>query len=246
MIPELSVVVPFYNPGEHLQRTLEELVTVLRSGQIKFEVIAVDDGSTDGSGESVRGLASEIRVITLPKNRGKGAALRMGFGEARGTYIAMLDADGDIDPRFILEYLRIAQSGRHDVVVASRSHPDSRSAATPIRKMMSATFSGAVEKVFRVEAQDTQVGCKLFHQSVLAEVLPMMKEDGFAFDLELFVILGRAGIGPIYEAPVEIRHRLAGSTIGPAATLKTIKDSAKIFGRLYLTSAYEFPQRRRS
>lgn len=237
--PELSVVIPFYNPGPAVRATVSEMVAVMRAANIKFEVIAVDDGSTDGSAALLADVAPEVRVESLGGNRGKGAALRRGFARARGAYVSMIDADGDIHPLHLVEYLEIAQTGRYPVVVASRAHPESLSGATRTRKLMSNSFNSVVATFFDVDADDTQVGCKLFHSDVIAQVLPWLREDRFAFDLEFFVLARRLGIGPIHEAPVVLRHRLAGSTVGPAATAQTIRDAAVIFGRLRWTSTYD-------
>ncbi|MEI8082289.1 MAG: WecB/TagA/CpsF family glycosyltransferase [Actinomycetes bacterium] len=238
LAPELSVIVPFYNPGQAVRSTVTELVASLRAAGITFEVLAVDDGSTDDSAMSLEGVAPEVRVIRHGVNHGKGAALRRGFKNSRGTYIAMIDADGDIDPKYIVDYLNIAKAGHYPVVVASRAHPASISGATPIRKLMSASFNSLVSLMFAVDAHDTQVGCKVFHSTVIAQVLPRLRENRFAFDLEFFVLARMMQIGPIYEAPVVLRHRLAGSTVGPAATIATIRDAFTIFGRLHLTSGY--------
>ncbi|MEI6623142.1 MAG: WecB/TagA/CpsF family glycosyltransferase [Actinomycetes bacterium] len=236
--PELSVVVPFYNPGHAVRSTVTELVESLRAADVSFEVLAVDDGSTDDSALSLSELAPEVRVIRHGVNHGKGAALRRGFKNSRGTYIAMIDADGDIDPKHIVDYLRIAQAGKYPVVVASRANPASVSGATPIRKLMSASFNSLVSIMFDVDAHDTQVGCKVFQSTVIAQVLPRLRENRFAFDLEFFVLAKMMRIGPVYEAPVVLRNRLAGSTVGPAATMQTIRDAFTVFGRLHLTSGY--------
>ena len=80
---ELSVVIPFYNPGDALRPNVLELVSALRTDGISHEVLAVSDGSTDGSEASIADIDG-VRVITQPRNMGKGAALHSGFSQARG------------------------------------------------------------------------------------------------------------------------------------------------------------------
>src|SRR2546423_972387 len=93
---ELTIVMPFYNPGAALRRTVIRVVECLRAEGLAFEVIAVSDGSNDGSEHTLGGIGPEVRVIVSPRNQGKGAALHLGFVRARGAWIGFVDADGDI------------------------------------------------------------------------------------------------------------------------------------------------------
>src|SRR6185503_12585501 len=124
---DLTVVVPFYNPGMALRRTMARLVACLRAEGVGFEVIAVSDGSTDGSEQTLGGLGPELRVVLSPSNEGKGAALHRGFAQARGAWVGFIDCDGDIDPVHLVEYLRIARTGNHAAVYADKRHTASQS-----------------------------------------------------------------------------------------------------------------------
>ena len=98
LVPELTIVMPYYNPGDRLGRNVGDVVAVLEHANLDFEVIAVSDGSTDGSGRR----ASEpldhgrVRRIELARHKGKGEALRVGLAEGRGRYLGFIDADGDL------------------------------------------------------------------------------------------------------------------------------------------------------
>ncbi len=92
---DLSLVIPFYNPGLRLASHVQDVVGVLRAEHVTFEVIAVSDGSTDGSPSSIAGI-DKVRIVELAKNQGKGAALRVGLAQGRGRYLGFIDADGDI------------------------------------------------------------------------------------------------------------------------------------------------------
>ncbi len=92
---DLSLVIPFYNPGLRLASHIQDVVGVLRAEHVTFEVIAVSDGSTDGSPSSIAGI-DQVRIVELAKNQGKGAALRVGLAQGRGRYLGFIDADGDI------------------------------------------------------------------------------------------------------------------------------------------------------
>ncbi|MFQ5700966.1 MAG: glycosyltransferase family 2 protein [Acidobacteriota bacterium] len=102
--PEVSIVVPVYNERENLSALLGEIVPVMESESRPFEIIFVDDGSTDGSAEILRGLKAadpRVRVLTAERNAGQTAAMAAGFGAARGDIVVTLDADLQNDPRDI-------------------------------------------------------------------------------------------------------------------------------------------------
>jgi hypothetical protein len=235
---EFSVVIPFYNPGDTMRPTVQRLVDILRQRETSFEVIAVSDGSTDGSEHSLADIGSEVRVIVSPKNLGKGAALHRGFAQAQGEYVGFVDADGDIDPKNLASYLDRAQAGGHEVVFASKRHPDSVSHATAIRKFISLGFITLVKTLFALPICDTQTGCKVFRRDALARTLPQLREQRFAFDLEFFVAARAAGVLDMVPAPVELQERMAGSSVSRGTVVRTLIDALTVFGRLHLTSAY--------
>ena len=235
---ELSVVVPFYNPGDALRRTVSQLVSCLRAQGVRFEVIAVSDGSTDGSEHTLTNLAPEVRVLTANHNQGKGGALHLGFARARGAWVGMVDADGDIDPVHLVEYLNIARTGQHAVVYADKRHTNSTSASSPFRKIVSIVYSTLVAMLFMLGVRDTQTGCKIFRRDVLADVLPKLQETRFAFDLEFFVAAKAHGITDMVPAPVRLEERTAGSTVGTKAILRTIRDTLTIYTRHHNAKSY--------
>jgi glycosyltransferase involved in cell wall biosynthesis len=99
---QVSVVLPAYNEAENLVELVPETVAALRDVGVTFEVIVVDDGSTDGTGDVVRQLAGrEVIGVSLRRNAGKSAALDAGIARARGEYVVLMDADGQDDPRQI-------------------------------------------------------------------------------------------------------------------------------------------------
>src|SRR5580698_1770129 len=99
---DVTIVVPYYNPGNSLRLTVEHMVEVLANSNVSFEIIAVSDGSTDGSELSLEGLPADlVRRVVLDKNQGKGQALQVGLALGRGRYLGFLDADGDISPEFL-------------------------------------------------------------------------------------------------------------------------------------------------
>lgn len=112
MIPQVSVVVPLYNKARYVQRTLDSIANQTFSD---FEVVVVDDGSTDGGADIVAATAdNRIRVVTQ-KNLGPGAARNRGIKEARAELVAFLDADDEWFPQYLEEGVRLLKQGGQDV-----------------------------------------------------------------------------------------------------------------------------------
>jgi hypothetical protein len=235
---ELSVVIPFYNPGDSMRPTVDRLVDALRAEGVGFEIICVSDGSTDGSERTLDGAGHEVRVIVNPVNRGKGAALHTGFAHAIGAYVGMVDCDGDIDPLHLVDYLKTAMTRGAHVVYADKRLTESTSASSSLRKLISFGFSSIVGTLFALGVRDTQTGCKLFSRHALQTVLPRLREERFAFDLEFFVAAKAAGLHSLVAAPVHLSERLSGSTVTSTTILRTLSDALTVFGRLHLTPTY--------
>jgi glycosyltransferase involved in cell wall biosynthesis len=241
---DLTVVLPYFNPGSALRKTLEDTVGALRGTGQTFEVIAVSDGSTDGSERSIEGLYPEDLVhVVLPGRRGKGQALRSGFAGARGRYIGFIDADGDIPPRLLAGFADIVRSSAPDVVIGSKRHPDSKVVYPVLRRLYSWAYQQVVRFAFGLRVTDTQAGIKLVRREVLADVLPRTVVEGFAFDLELLVLAERLGYSHVVEAPIEIGRRFS-STISPRALVETLAETAGIWWRLHVTHRYRLSRQR--
>jgi glycosyltransferase involved in cell wall biosynthesis len=236
---EISVVMPAYNAGSGLRPAVDRLMSVMAAEQIGYELIVVDDGSTDDSIETLSDVPGPVRIVELPANRGKGGALHAGFSRARGSWVGFVDSDGDIDPAHLVEYLKVGRATGADMVYADKKHRQSVSASSPFRKMVSLTFSRFVTTLFSLGVQDTQTGCKLIKREVLADILPRLRETRFAFDLELFVAATSAGYTSAVAAPVELRARMSGSTVSRSAILRTLKDALVVLARRHSTHTYQ-------
>jgi len=127
--------------------------------------------------------------------------------------------------------------GAH-VVYADKRLTESTSASSSLRKLVSFGFSSIVGTLFALGVRDTQTGCKLFSRHALQTVLPRLREERFAFDLEFFVAAKAAGIESLVAAPVHLAERLSGSTVTSKTILRTLSDALTVFGRLHLTPTY--------
>lgn len=237
---DVTIVVPYFNPGPRFQHNLERLVSVVRDTGVSFEVIAVSDGCTDGSERLARRLGDEgaVRCVDLDANFGKGHALRVGLSQARGRYLGFIDADGDLDPSQLTAFLALMRLYEPDIILGSKRHPMSQVHYPPLRRVYSWGYQQLIRVLFRLNVRDTQTGLKLARREVLAAALPRMLEKRFAFDLELIVVARRLGHDRFFEAPVRLGQRFS-STVSSRAVWNTLLDTLAIFYRLRILRYYD-------
>ncbi|MHB1520708.1 MAG: glycosyltransferase [Ferrimicrobium sp.] len=236
---DLSIVVPYYNPGSVLARHLRSIEDVLCASGLAFEVIAVSDGSTDEStSEAIACGSGDLRFLQLGENCGKGYALRVGLAEAKGRYLGFIDADGDIPAEQLLQFIKVISSTEPDIVSGSKRHPDSDVYYPVLRRIYSWGYQQLIWVLFHLKVRDTQTGIKVIRRQVLEAILPLTVEKRFAFDLELFVVARRLGFHNIVEVPVTIKQRFT-STISLRAVKGMLLDTFGIFYRLRLLHYYD-------
>ncbi len=206
----LSVVIPSFNEARRLPSTLIEIVRFLE-GHPRWrpaEILVVDDGSSDGTCAAARGtvltVGITLRCLVHDHNRGKGAAVRTGFGAARGEAILLCDADMST-PIEELEVLAGTLAGA--VSIGSRAIDRSRieRPQPKYRDIMGRVFNLAVRLLAVPGIRDTQCGFKLFPGDLGRSLAAAQRIDGFAFDVELLFLARAAGF-TIREVPVRWRH----------------------------------------
>jgi glycosyltransferase involved in cell wall biosynthesis/O-antigen/teichoic acid export membrane protein len=233
----VSLVLPCHNAEAGLSGVLSSALDEL-AGTGAHEVIVVSDGSTDQTVFVASEFADRgVRVIEYPNNGGKGHALRVGLAEARGEYIAFMDADGDIGPEALRPFLTLMDTYHPDVILGSKRHPLSEVDYPPVRRLLSWAYHKVTRVLFRVNVRDTQTGIKLVRRDVLAAVLPRMVEEGYVFDLEMLVIAKQLGFDRIFEAPVRIDYRFT-TQMGLRTPLRMLAQTLRIFYRSSVLNAY--------
>ena len=236
---ELTLVVPFFNVGEQIYEHFIQLINVLDSQGMRYEILAVSDGSTDDSVKLIKPLTSEkLSIIELKKNEGKGFALRTGLSMGSGKYLGFIDADGDIPAELLNQFIQLIQAHQPDIIYGNKRHPGSRISFPLLRRIYSVTYQSLLMILFSISIRDTQTGIKFMKREVAEAVLPIMIEKRFAFDLELFVVAKKLGYKDIIDAPVIINERIQ-SSISFRAVLNIIKDTFAIFYRLKITKYYD-------
>lgn len=166
--PELSVVIPLYNEAESLIELHAALVAALLPFADRCEMIFVDDGSTDGSLEVLKGLREgdkRVKAVRLRSNQGKAAALASGFLQAQGEIIVTLDADLQDDPKEIPRFLQKLEEG-YDLVSGWKAI---RHDPWP-RRFLSAFFNRVTSRLTGVELHDLNCGFKAYRRPVIHEL----------------------------------------------------------------------------
>ena len=183
---QLSVVIPAYEEEARLGGTLRQILSYLENQVASFEVLVVDDGSTDGTVELARSFPNPpIDVLQLDRNSGKGAALKKGVLESRGEWVLLCDADLST-PIEDLETLR-SREADGELILGSRAvaHSNVTRHQPLYRELMGKTFNGILRVLALAEEQDTQCGFKLMRGDVARELFADLTIERFAFDVEL-------------------------------------------------------------
>jgi len=235
---DVTVVMPYYNPGSLLRHTVERTVEVLRASGASFEVVTVSDGSTEGSETTIEDVSPDVVVrVVLPARGGKGQAVRAGLERGRGRYLGFIDADGDVPPELLAEFVEVVRAENPDAVLGSKRHPASQVVYPPARRLYSWGYQQLVRLLFHLDVRDTQAGIKLVRRDVLEAVLPSMVEQGYAFDLELLVVARFLGYRHLVEAPVRIGRRFT-STVSLKVVAEMLRDTMAIWWRLRVRHGY--------
>jgi glycosyltransferase involved in cell wall biosynthesis len=240
----LSVVVPAYNQAGSIAESLATIRDAISAGlDGAHELIVVSDGSIDETVEHALEEADEnLRIIHYERNLGKGYAVKLGALEARGRYIAFIDADLDLHPSSLPEYVDRIEGGELDFVIGSKRHPASQVHYPRSRRFASACYQLLVWSLFQLDVRDTQVGLKVLRREVAEQVMPLLLVKRFAFDLELLAVSRALGFRRIEEQPVRLDYRFTGSGVRSIAVLRALIDTAAIFYRLRVLRYYQRKQ----
>ncbi|HEX7842215.1 MAG TPA: dolichyl-phosphate beta-glucosyltransferase [Kofleriaceae bacterium] len=230
--PALSIIIPAYNEERRIGATLERVTRYLDARRNGYELIVVDDGSRDATRETVARVTGDhpcVRLLAMPQNAGKGAAVRTGVLASRGGAVLFSDADLST-PIEELERLEAALAEGADVAIGSRAAPGEVLRRQPLlRRLQGRGFHLAVRALgFRVVAaiRDTQCGFKLFRGPVARVLFRELTLTGFAFDVELLELAHRRF--ELREVPVAWNHA-DGSKVRPGIdAARMLRDLVRI------------------
>lgn len=220
--PRLSVVIPAYEEADRIGHTLDEarrqLADVAERGGV--EVIVVDDGSGDDTTGRAAAAGAD-RVLTLPENQGKGAAVRAGMQVATGSTRVFLDADLAYSPDQVLALLKLTEAG-WDVVVGSRKHTGTATLvqAGRLRQLGSLAINVLSSVVLLGRYRDTQCGLKAFRADAAEAIFPLTRIDRFALDIEVLYLVERQRLS-LCEVPVQVAN-------SEQSTVRVVRDTARL------------------
>ncbi len=224
--PYLSVVIPAYNEEERIGATLDEVVAHLSSQSYSWEVVVVDDGSTDKTPQIVDSWAGEVEGVSVQnvEHGGKGWAVQQGMLEASGQYRFMCDADLSMPIEQLNKFIARMDEG-YDVVIGSREAIGARRYdEPPIRHLMGRVFNWTVRMLAVRGFQDTQCGFKCFRGEVAQELFSKQKARGFSFDVEILYLALRQNMR-VVEIPIDWYHREASKVRPLADSFLMLRDT---------------------
>jgi len=222
-----TIVFPAYNETERIGTALQKTAQFIKHSRGNWEVIVVENGSTDNTYYKSMDLALDLARENIPNmairilqsTPGKGSALRLGMEKSKGEHVLLTDVDLSTPLREVWRLLGERQKG-HDVVIGSRNMPTSLVLGrSGDRKFTGRVFNG-LTSILTPGIRDTQCGFKILSRTAVNKITPLITIDGFAFDVELLFLARRLGFS-ISEVGVHWEH-------DPRSTVRVIPDSLKM------------------
>lgn len=232
---DLSLVIPVFNEEENLRALYQEIVAALANEPVRYEIIFIDDGSSDSSFSIIEALHEEdARVVGVKfrRNHGQTAAFAAGFAQARGSYILTMDADRQNDPADIPHLMKKITAEDVDVVNGWR---ENRQDAFIMRKLPSMIANRLIARLTHVPLRDRGCSMRVFRAEVVRELNLYGELHRYIPEMVSFAGFKMA------EVPVNHRARVAGvSKYGISRTVRVILDLITV---LYLQRFFDRPMR---
>jgi glycosyltransferase involved in cell wall biosynthesis len=222
---KVSILVPVYNEVDYVATVIARLAAVDFGAGVETEIVAVDDGSTDGSTEALEELRQrypELRLCTHTANRGKGFAIRTAIEKATGEFAVVQDSDLEYNPQDLPRVLRPLLQGHADAVFGSRFLVAGERRVLyfwhSLANRVLTTFCNAITDL---NLSDMSTGYKAFRISLVRSI--PLRSDRFGFEPELTIKLAQRGAA-LYEVPISYRGRTyaEGKKIGAKDALQTL------------------------
>lgn len=240
---KVSVIIPGFNEEKSIFSNLILCDEVLSGLFSDYEIIFVNDGSTDNTDVMAKKALQSIpslKIVEYSVNQGKGKALREGTAAAQGTYIVFMDADLELPPTQLPTFFSILANENADVVIGSKMHKQSAVNYPISRRLVSFGYFVFIALLFQQKLRDTQTGLKLFKAEVIKPIAKRMYVNRFAFDIEMIVLITKQG-WKVVESPVVIEYKREQQwgRIKTRDILQMVTDTFSIFLRLHFSRAYD-------
>ncbi len=223
LLNSISVVIPAFNEEHRIRATLDKVISYLESNKCDYEVIVVNDGSTDGTWKIIEDVArkcGQLKTIHYVRNHGKGFAVLAGVLEAHKELILFTDADLSV-PIYEIEKVKARVRDGFDIVIGSRRLPGARVLNQPLgRAVMRTLLNWILRWMLIRDLTDSQCGFKCFRRHVAHDIFRDLRTSGFGFDIELLYLAKKRGY-TIAEIPVTWQYH-RGSKVRPVLDSITI------------------------
>lgn len=229
---DLTILIPAFNERTRIVGTVDEVRAFLAGRAWEHEIIVIDDGSGDGTAEVVEAAMPQrpgLRCLRGARNRGKGAAIRLGLEVARGRVVGFIDADDKTDAVALDEVFQALTSGA-DIAIGDRTLPDSQIVVRrrPYREWGSAWFRRLMGWWLGLgQLPDTQCGFKFFRREVMRRLFDAARIDGYMFDVEILLLATRSGYS-IARVPVRWRDDPDSRFRPLSGSLSNLRDLGRI------------------
>ena len=226
--PFLSVIIPCYNEESRLLPTIGAVASTMCELDISWELIIVDDGSTDKTAELVKGVPfKNLNFVSLAENQGKGAAVCAGVRASRASWALFTDADNSTPIEEVAQFLPNMFDGQTDIICGSRALPESTvEGRSGLRQLATKTLSALVQLGLRLPVKDSQCGFKAMKTEVALSLLKYQHIKGFSFDMELLYLAQSLGY-KIAERPV---HWVDA----PGSKVEPLREALRFLGAIHL------------
>jgi len=223
-MPKVSVVVPAYNEEEAIGKTLEEIHNALKDTDISYEIIVVDNNSTDRTGEIARSLGAKVVV---ERKQGYGNAYKCGLKKASGDLISTGDADGTYPFNQIPYFLELIEKENLDFINTNRFGMMKDGSMSSLHKFGNGVLSLCFNILFSNKIRDSQSGMWIFRKEVIDNLNFDIMDGGMPFSQEIKACACCLGFS-VKEVPIEYRSRIG------EAKLKTFKDGFRNLHKLFV------------
>jgi dolichyl-phosphate beta-glucosyltransferase len=228
--PYLSVIIPAYNEARRIPLTLIDIDKHLSEATYSYEILVVNDGSTDDTAKVVERFAKMIphlRAINQKENHGKGMVVKVGMQEAIGKYRLFMDADNSTSIEHFEDMIPYFKEG-YGVVICSRAHKESKLSPPQggLRQLLGKGGNLIIQALVLPGVWDTQCGFKCFSAEAAEKVFPRQRISGWGFDVEILALAKRLGF-KIKQIPV-VWVNDTDSHVGPSAYITTLIETLHI------------------
>jgi dolichyl-phosphate beta-glucosyltransferase len=211
---DLSIIIPIFNEQLRLESCFVILKKfVKKKSKKKIEIVFVNDGSTDKSGDLINKFINKnkkickFKYINYKKNIGKGYAIKKGVLSSSNSWILICDADMSVKPdQFDIWFKKNNIINKNTAYYGSRNHKNSKIKTLFIRRFLGLFFKILIRITFNLNLKDTQCGFKAFNKNYAYKIFKKLTSNRFAFDIELTLLLKKNKI-LIKELPLKWEHR---------------------------------------